>query len=66
MTRNRIKRRLREILRQAGLKPGQDIMVIARPAAADAGYSELKQMMLGLLKKGGLAEIDEIVGPAAN
>ena len=64
--RNRVKRRLREILRQARLIPGRDIVIMARSAAVAAGFTELKQAVAGLLKKGGLAEADEIVSPVAD
>jgi ribonuclease P protein component len=66
VTRNRIRRRLREILRQIRLKPGNDIIVIARAGAATAGFWELKQAALGLLSRGGLTETDEMAGPVAN
>ncbi len=49
--RNRVKRRLREIIRQANPKAGWDVVVYTRPAAAAAGYNELKNMILSLLSK---------------
>lgn len=57
VTRNRVKRRLREIFRHArpDIQPGYDIVVVARTSAADATYQELKQdfdeaaVKLGLL-----------------
>lgn len=64
--RNRVKRRLREIMRQAHLVPGRDIVIMARSGAVAAGFTELKQAVAGLLKKGGLAEADEIVSPVVN
>jgi len=51
VTRNRVKRRLREILRREPLTPGWDIVFIARQAAATTGYAELKQSVEGLLSR---------------
>ncbi|MFC1938730.1 ribonuclease P protein component [Chloroflexota bacterium] len=53
VTRNRIKRRLREILRQMPLEPGWDIILIARPLAK-ADYARLKKSVSGLLGQAGL------------
>ena len=47
--RNRVKRLLREILRQTPLKPGGDIVFIARPAAATASFTDLRQLVRRLL-----------------
>jgi ribonuclease P protein component len=50
--RNRVKRRLREAIRRRLWKtqPGWDMIVIARPEAADAGYtalaSELEELLI--------------------
>lgn len=49
--RNKVKRLLREILHLALLEPGWDIVFIARPAAANAGYVELKKSIESLLSK---------------
>lgn len=54
--RNRVKRRLREIWRVIPLKPGWDIVFIARPAAAGAGFAELKGTVERLLSRAGLLE----------
>jgi ribonuclease P protein component len=51
VVRNRVKRLLREILRLTPLKPGHDIVFIARPAAAAAGYAGLKKSVEGLLSR---------------
>ncbi len=51
VVRNRVKRLLREILRYAPLKPGWDIIFIARPLAASAGYTKLEKSVRGLLGK---------------
>jgi ribonuclease P protein component len=51
VARNKVRRRLREILRRAPLKPGWDIVFIARPPAATTSYAELKQSVEGLLSR---------------
>jgi len=51
VVRNRVKRLLREILRQAPLQPGQDIVFIARPAAATADYASLEKSVNSLLSR---------------
>ncbi|MFC1937813.1 ribonuclease P protein component [Chloroflexota bacterium] len=47
--RNRVKRLLREILRHTPLKSGWDIMIIARPRAAFADYTQLSKSVETLL-----------------
>ncbi len=59
VTRNRVKRLLREILRITPLKPGWDIIFIARPAAATADYANLKKATEDLLSRARLLETDE-------
>jgi ribonuclease P protein component len=49
--RNRVKRLLREILRQTPVKPGWDIVFIARPEANRASFAELSNLILGLLSQ---------------
>ncbi len=49
VVRNRVKRLLREIMRQTPLKPGWDIVFIARPAAASASFADLRQLVRHLL-----------------
>jgi len=51
VTRNRVKRLLREILRLTPLKPGWDIIFIARLGAANANYATLKKSVEGLLTR---------------
>ena len=51
VVRNRVKRLLREILRLTQLKPGWDIIFIARPAAGRADYAGLKQSVSDLLSR---------------
>ena len=59
VVRNRVKRLLREILRIMPLKPGSDIVFIARPAAATADYVSLKGVVEGLLSRGRLLKTGE-------
>lgn len=50
VVRNRVRRRIREILRTrppAGV--GRDVLVVARPASASASYAELRSALLRLL-----------------
>ncbi|MBA7484282.1 Ribonuclease P protein component [subsurface metagenome] len=49
VTRNRIKRLLREVLRRMPLRPGWDIIFIARPPAAVVDYARLRKSIEGLL-----------------
>ncbi len=51
VVRNRVKRRLREILRRTPLKTGWDIVFIARPAAAAADYASLRKAAEVLLTR---------------
>jgi ribonuclease P protein component len=51
VSRNRVKRRLREILRWLPLAPGWDIIFIARPQAAQASFASLKKVVHGLLSR---------------
>ena len=56
VTRNKLKRRLREINRMEPLKPGWDIVYILRPAAAKASFSSLKKSIDILLAKADILE----------
>ena len=59
VTRNRVKRLLREILRKLPVKSAWDVVFIVRPAAATADYSTLKSSVEGLLSKASLLEVGE-------
>jgi len=54
VVRNRMKRRLREILRLLPLEPGWDIIFIARPKATSASFASLRKSVQGLLSRAGL------------
>ncbi len=51
VVRNRVKRRLREILRRTPLQPGWDIIFIVRTGAARASYVDLEKAARGLLSR---------------
>ncbi len=53
VVRNRVRRRLREILRRMHLPPC-DLMVVARPEAAAADFHELARDLMRALDKSGL------------
>jgi len=57
--RNRLKRLLREIMRVQSLKPGWDIVFIARPVAVNVDYRRLEQAVTELLARAKLLEINE-------
>jgi ribonuclease P protein component len=54
--RNRVKRRLREIVRRhmAQVGPGYDCLFVARAGAATANHTELEGAVLQLLARGGV------------
>ncbi len=56
-TRNLVRRRLREIYRlhEAGLKPGYDLVVVARTRAAGADYHRLEKEFLSASEELGAA-----------
>jgi ribonuclease P protein component len=49
--RNRIKRKLREIIRLKTYAPGWDIVVIVRNPAAESDYRQLEQSLVTLLSR---------------
>jgi len=51
VTRNRVKRLLREVLRLTPLEPGWDIIFIARSRAGSASYAELEKSVVSLLSR---------------
>ncbi len=61
VVRNRVKRRLREIMRQTPLAPGWDIIFIARAPAAVVDYAGLALAVGKLLRRAGLL-IEEYEG----
>jgi ribonuclease P protein component len=51
VVRNRVKRRLRAVAAGLPVRPGWDIVVVARPAAATAGFTELAAALRSLLNR---------------
>jgi ribonuclease P protein component len=56
VVRNRVKRRLREVVRPANVRQGWDLVVIARQGASTADYSELERSMKSLLGRARLLD----------
>jgi ribonuclease P protein component len=55
VVRNKVKRRLREILKQAPLQNGWDIVLIARAPAAQTDYKNLEKCIGNLLNRAGIS-----------
>jgi len=66
VVRNRIRRLLKEISRAAPVKPGWDIVFIARPEAVAADYHELRKSVETLLLRANLINRDEAVRAGVN
>ena len=58
VTRNKVKRRLREVVRQAPIKPVWDAVFIARRGAEKARYGRLHQSVENLLRRTQLIATD--------
>ena len=58
VVRNRVRRRLREIVRERLelIGGGWDVLLIARPEAAAVDYAELRAAFAALLERSGLAQ----------
>ncbi|MGI8929440.1 MAG: ribonuclease P protein component [Candidatus Limnocylindrales bacterium] len=56
VVRNTVRRRLRTILRrlEGQVEPGWDVLLVARPAAAQASQAELDQALVRLMSSAGL------------
>ena len=59
VTRNRVKRRLRELVRQSRVKGGWDAVFIARRGAENAEFRQLKRATDNLLRRAKLTEREE-------
>ncbi len=55
VVRNRVKRRLREAVRNYDFRPGWDTIVMARRGAGDADYEELRRAVNNLMRRTKLA-----------
>lgn len=58
VVRNRVKRRLREAVRALQPAGGWDVVVIARPAAAEADFAGLRGALAALFRRAGLVAAD--------
>jgi ribonuclease P protein component len=56
VVRNRVRRRIREVLRATApaFQPGWDVLIIARPAVVGASHDELTEAVQRLLRRGGV------------
>lgn len=54
VTRNRVKRRLRELVARHQLAPGHDIVLVAQPPVVDASFHDLERELLTSLQSAGL------------
>jgi ribonuclease P protein component len=56
VVRNRVRRRLREVLRvlAPSFQPGWDVLIIARPAVVNASHDEMAEAVRRLLQRGGV------------
>ena len=63
VVRNRVRRRLREVLRKLGprIEPGWDILLVARPPAVESSQGQLEEILARLLHQGDLL-VKETIG----
>jgi ribonuclease P protein component len=59
VVRNRVRRRIREILRTAPLAPDQEVVVVARSSAGSASWEALRTELGALLEQSGAVGIPE-------
>lgn len=62
VTRNKIKRRLREIVRDkiSEVKSGRDVIIVTQPGIDTQSFHQLKQNLLQLLKKADLIKNESV------
>lgn len=58
VTRNRIKRRLREAIQLNGIEKGWDLVIIARKDSSSAHFSEIMSSISKLLNRANVLEVD--------
>lgn len=56
VVRNKVRRRLREIVREVGVKRGHDVVLSAKTTAPAATFDELRSAVSRLLTRAGLSE----------
>ncbi len=59
VVRNRVKRRLREIIRGAGVRAGYDVVVTARPSTAAAPFTGLRADVMELLRRAQVTPVEQ-------
>ena len=64
VVRNRVKRRLREIVRNSASAPGWDTVLIARKGAGDADFSELERAVHNLIRRTRLNAPPAVAAPS--
>ncbi len=64
VVRNRVKRRLREAVRERPVSPGWDVVFIARRGVENASYRELSRATWNLLRRSRIAA-GEVRGPVS-
>jgi ribonuclease P protein component len=62
VVRNRVRRRLREGVRALATRPGWDVVISARAAAAQADFHELKAAVASLFARAGILAEDAPAG----
>ncbi len=66
VVRNRVKRKIRESIRDMRCKTGMDVIVSARPAAANAGSESVRRSLRQLAGRAGLTPAPAEVGGRSN
>ena len=64
VTRNLVKRRLQEIVRRLETEEGFDVVIIARPASAEASFRELESAVRDALSRAGILAENRDAGDA--
>ena len=54
VTRNLVRRRLREIIRSSQVKKGWDVLIVGRTAAGTANFNQLRESLWNLLQRADL------------
>ena len=64
VTRNRVRRRLREGIRSLSLRPGWDVVISGKTPASQAGFQELKRAVVELFGSAGILDREPPPGEA--
>lgn len=65
VVRNRIKRRLREMVRQMNPRAGSDVVIIARKGAGEADFGRFSECAHSILQRAGILQKDDSSGLSA-